>query len=183
VTATQKSSLRVLEKPEPYPKCSLLLRGGARFFDLAMAWGIWEVGQRVGAVGALLFLLFADGLLLGQSFGKRLFGVKVVHLPTRAPARYRESILRNAPFGLVVVLGMMPAPLGFAGFLGGVVVIGGIEFWKVYRDPLGIRLGDVWAQTQVVDGKVMADASATLSPRIPARAAGKMLEQHRRRST
>ena len=39
--------------------------------------------------------------------------------------------------------------------LAGLVVIGGVEAWKALRDPLGRRLGDVWAQTQVVDGKVV----------------------------
>ena len=37
------------------------------------------------------------GCFQGQSLGKRLFGVKVIHLPTRSAARYRDSVLRNAP--------------------------------------------------------------------------------------
>ena len=57
---------------------------------------------------ALLYLLFADGMLQGQSPGKKLFGVRVVYLPTRQPARHRDSVLRNAPLGLVIILSMMP---------------------------------------------------------------------------
>jgi hypothetical protein len=137
----------------------LLLRAGARLVDATLALGLFVLGGRAGSVLALLFLLFSDGLLQGQSLGKRMFGVKAVFLPTRSPARFRESVLRNAPFGLIMLLGMMPE-LGRLAFYAGVVVIGGIEAWKVLRDPLGIRLGDVWAQTQVVDGKVAAGTTA-----------------------
>jgi hypothetical protein len=61
---------------------------------------------------------------------------------------------------LVVLLRMMPEPLGLRAFLGGLVVIGGVEAWKSLQDPLGRRFGDVWAQTQVVDGKVVSGAVA-----------------------
>lgn len=141
-----------------YPKCSLWLRALARAVDVAISWALYLAGERVGPQLALLYILFADGILQGQSPGKRLFGIKAVHLPTRTAARSRDSVLRNAPFGLVIILAMMPPPLGLDAFVVGAVVIGGIEAWKVIRDPQGLRLGDVWAQTQVVDGKVMAGA-------------------------
>ena len=87
-----------------------------------------------------------------------------MHLPTQSAARNRDSVLRNAPLGLIVLLGMMPDPLGLGAFLGGLVVIAGIEAIRVLRDPLGLRLGDVWAQTQVVDGKVVAGAKTAPRP-------------------
>lgn len=150
--------LRVVSPGEelgsPYPKASLLLRAGGRFFDVAVAWALWVTTGQIGAVLALLYLLLADGMLAGQSAGKRLFGVKVIYLPARTAAQYRESVLRNAPFALIVLLGMMPEPLGAVAALAGILVIGGVEAWKVWRDPLGLRLGDVWGQTQVIDGKV-----------------------------
>jgi len=40
------------------------------------------------------------------------------------------------------------------------LVIGAVEAWKAVRDPLGRRFGDVWAQTQVVDGKVVSGSQA-----------------------
>lgn len=143
----------------PYPKASLLLRAGARLVDVAIAWALYVSTGPAGIVLALLYLLLADGMLQGQSPGKKLFGVKVVYLPSRAPARYRDSVLRNAPFGLVIILSMMPE-LGLKAFLAGAVVIGGIEAVKCLRDVDGVRLGDLWAQTQVVDGKVAAEKPA-----------------------
>src|SRR5262245_7803398 len=137
----------------------------ARLVDVGMAYGVYVLGGRAGSVLAVLFLLFSDGMLQGQSLGKRMFGVKVMHVPTRSAARSRDSVLRNAPFALVILLGMMPDPLGLRAFIAGLVVIGGLEAWKVWRDPLGIRFGDTWAQTQVVDGKVVV--AAVERDRIP----------------
>lgn len=172
-------ALRVVDESElgsPYPKASLWLRAGARLVDVCIAWGFSVVGGAAGSVLALLFLLLADGMLQGQSAGKRLFGVKVMHLPTRSAARHRDSTLRNAPLALIVLLGMMPSPLGGVAMLAGLVVIGGVEAWRVIRDPLGWRLGDTWAQTQVVDGKVVAGATvAARTPVAHERAPGRLM--------
>ena len=145
----------------PYPTCSLLLRAiGARLVDLGVAWGLYLAAGRAGAVMALLYLLLADGIFQGQSLGKRIFGVKVVHLPTRIGARYRDSVLRNAP------LGARRSARDDARAAGAACLRrrrgrdrrrGGLD--ASVRDPLGLRLGDVWAQTQVVDGKVVAGAA------------------------
>jgi hypothetical protein len=155
----EDGELRAMDETgSPYPKASLLLRFGARVFDVAVAWGLYVTAGQAGSVVALLYLLLGDGMLNGQSPGKKLCGIKVIYLPTRTAARYRDSVLRNAPFALIILLGMMPDPLGPVAALAGMVAIGGVEAWKVYRDPLGIRLGDVWGQTQVIDGKVVVGA-------------------------
>lgn len=155
-TTMNRSGLRVVsdEEGSPYPKASLFLRGCARAVDILLAWALYESTGPAGIVIALLYLLFADGLIEGQSPGKKLFGVRVVYLPTRQGARRRDSVLRNAPFGLIIVLSMMPE-LGMKAFVAGILVIGGIEAVTCWRDRDGLRYGDLWAQTQVVDGKVV----------------------------
>ncbi len=174
-TTTSRSGLRVVrdEEGSPYPKASLLLRGGARLVDVVIAWTLYKSTGPAGVVIALLYLLFADGMIQGQSPGKKLFGVKVVYLPTRQGARNRDSVLRNAPFGLTIILSMMPE-LGLKAFVAGVVVIGVIETVKCWRDPDGLRLGDLWAQTQVVDGKVVAGQPQTSSLTEPSRAPARL---------
>ena len=147
----------------PYPRCSPWLRLGARLADLGIAYGIFLAGARVGPVLAILYILLADGIFDGQSIGKKIFGVRVVHLPTRCSGRKRDSTLRNAPLALPVLLFMMPEQLGKVAFIAGAIVIGAVEAWRVIRDPLGMRFGDVWAQTQVVDGKVVAGAAAGIA--------------------
>ncbi|MBN1206218.1 MAG: RDD family protein [Myxococcaceae bacterium] len=164
----------------PYPKASLLLRVGARLVDVAVAWGLWVLCGAAGSVVALLFLLLADGMLQGQSVGKRIFGVKVMHLPTRSAARHRDSTLRNAPLALIILLGMMPEGLGLVAGAAGLLVIGGLEAWRIVKDPLGWRLGDMWAQTQVVDGKVVAGATvAARTPVAHERATGRLMSAAR----
>ena len=175
-----RKSLRVVgaEEGSPYPKASLFLRGGARAIDLAIAWVLYVSTGPAGVVVALLYLLFADGMLQGQSLGKKLFGVKVVYLPTRQGARHRDSVLRNSPFGLIMVLGMMPE-LGLRAFIAGCIVVGALEIVKVIRDPLGLRLGDLWANTQVTDGKVVAGDGILAAPQREARATGRAMVEHR----
>ncbi len=174
-TTSSRPGLRVVSSGEGprHPKASLLLRGGARLVDLLIAWVLYVSTGPAGIVIALLYVLLADGMLQGQSPGKKAFGVKVVYLPTGAGARHRDSLLRNAPFGLVIILSMMPE-LGLKAFVAGVLVIGGIEALRCWRDPDGVRLGDAWAQTQVIDGKVVSGAPQFVSPRDEARAGARL---------
>ncbi|MBX7116723.1 MAG: RDD family protein [Myxococcaceae bacterium] len=159
-----------------YPKASLLLRAGARLVDTVTVWVLYKSTGPAGIVIALLYLLFADGFLQGQSLGKKLFGVKVVYLPTRQGARHRDSVLRNAPFGLVIILSMMPE-LGKEAFIGGLLVICGVEAFKVWKDRDGLRLGDLWAQTQVIDGKVSVAQGGIAEGAQEARATGRLMKQ------
>src|SRR5207248_2905742 len=110
-------NLRVVrsEDPQLYPKASLFLRGGARLIDIAIAWLLFKSTGPAGVVMALLYTLFADAMIQGQSPGKKLFGVKAIFLPTRQGVRHRDSFLRNAPFGFIIIVGMMP-DLGFNAF-------------------------------------------------------------------
>ncbi len=170
--------LRVVNEEEGsgYPKASLLLRSGARLIDGMVAWSLyWSTGP-AGVVMALLYILFADGMLEGQSPGKKIFGIKVVYLPTRSGARHRDSVLRNAPFGLIIILSMMPE-LGPRAFWAGLAVIGSIEALQCVRDREGLRLGDSWAQTQVIDGKVQADQPQRMQAEQAARAPARLRQQ------
>jgi uncharacterized RDD family membrane protein YckC len=152
----------------PYPKADLTLRGLARLVDFAIAFLLVKSSTQFGPLLAALFLLFADGLMSGQSIGKRLFGVRAVVIPRRAPAGYHESLLRNAPFALVVVFWSVPV-------LWPVLLVAGLpilalESYLICTDRLGIRVGDIFADTQVVDAKVLAkgDAVEPLGPAAPA---------------
>ncbi len=175
---TPGPELRVVRDDEGprLPKASLLLRAGARLVDLVIAWALFQSTGPAGIVIAFLYLVFADGMLQGQSPGKKLFGVKVVYLPTRSGARHRDSMVRNAPLGLVIILSMMPQ-LGFNAFVAGIIVIGGIEAVRCVRDPDGLRLGDLWAQTQVTDGKVTTGAQQRAVPRTEEARAGARFKQ------
>lgn len=142
----------------PYPKAELAPRLIAKAVDLTVAGlFVWFI-PRVGILPALAFLLFADALPNGQSPGKRLMGVKSVHLPSRRSCGYRESLIRNLPLAIALVVFKTNAFL--------VIVALAIVLFEVYMaatDALGVRIGDIFADTQVIDGKVPLDAVAPLS--------------------
>jgi uncharacterized RDD family membrane protein YckC len=145
-------------RPEgsPYPKADLTLRALARVADFALAFVVARALPQVGPIIAAFYLIVADGLMNGQSVGKRIFGVRTVVVPRRAPAGYRESVLRNAPFALVAIFWALPL------FWPMLVVAGlpivGFEAYMIFTDRLGIRIGDIFADTQVVDAKVLSKA-------------------------
>ena len=56
----------------------------------------------VGAILGALYTLLADGLEGGQSFGKRLVGIRVVSMETGAPCTFGQSFVRNL---LLMLLG------------------------------------------------------------------------------
>jgi uncharacterized RDD family membrane protein YckC len=151
-------------RPEgsPYPKADLTLRGLARLVDFTLAFVLAQTSPQVGPVLAALYLLAADGLMAGQSVGKKIFGIRTVVVPRRAPAGYHESMLRNAPFALVAVFWAVPLLWPML-FVAGVPIVG-FEAYMIFSDRLGIRIGDVFADTQVVDAKVLAKDAAVATP-------------------
>jgi uncharacterized RDD family membrane protein YckC len=170
----------------PYPKADLTLRALARLVDLALAFAVAHVGREAGPALAALYLLTADGLMQGQSIGKRLFGVRVMVLPPRpatrgVPAGYRESVLRNAPFALAGLFYGLTLIGWFLLLVVGLPIVA-FEAYMVWSDRLGIRIGDVFADTQVVDAKVLskaqvvgtADLHASPAPQGPAGAVSRV---------
>jgi uncharacterized RDD family membrane protein YckC len=159
----------------PYAKADLTLRGLARGADFAVALVLGlSAPLLVGPLLAACYLAVADGLLHGQSPGKRLFGVRVVVPARRASAGFTESMERNAPFAVVALCWALPL-LWPAFVLVGLPVIA-VEAWRSWRDPLGKRYGDAMADTQVVDGKVMVSDPeparlAQVTPAPPGQAA------------
>jgi uncharacterized RDD family membrane protein YckC len=154
-------------RPEgsPYPKADLTLRGLARLADFSLAFVVAQSAPQVGPLLAALYLLAADGLMNGQSVGKRIFGVRTVVVPRRAPAGYHESVLRNAPFALVAIFWAVPL-LWPMFFVAGLPIVA-FEAYMIFTDRLGVRIGDIFADTQVVDAKVLAKDAAVARPLAP----------------
>jgi uncharacterized RDD family membrane protein YckC len=145
----------------PYPKADLTLRGLARLADFTLAFAVANLSP-VGPILAAFYLLVADALMSGQSIGKRIFGVRTVVVPTRTSAGWRESALRNAPFALVALFGGVPL-LWLVFVIAGVPIVA-FEAYMVWSDRLGVRIGDIFADTQVVDGKVLAKEAEPVRP-------------------
>lgn len=155
----------------PYPKADLTLRGLARLVDFSLAFMLAQAGHEAGPILAVIYLLLADGFMHGQSVGKRIFGIRTMVVPRRVPAGYRESLLRNAPFALLALFYVVPLVGWILLIVAGLPIVG-FETWMVVSDRLGVRIGDIFADTQVVDAKVVSKievvATHTLQSVAPA---------------
>jgi len=125
----------------PYAKVDLRKRFAAAAVDaLVAATGIvfwWTQSSSLLLSAAAVYVVLRDALFApGQSVGKFLLGLHVIHVRTgRRCGRWR-SMARNVIF---VVPGLNLVALV-------------LECVRIVRDPQGERLGDLLAQTQVVDG-------------------------------
>jgi hypothetical protein len=102
-------------------------------------------GLLLYVVAAALYLLLRDSVS-GRSVGKFLFGLFVIDLATGRPCSRKASFSRNAMF-------VLPGAN-----LAAVV----LEAATIVREPLGLRLGDRFATTQVVEGYGAKDVVTAL---------------------
>jgi hypothetical protein len=139
-------------------------RVGAKFIDLAVVMLLAAAYYPVGPLLGFLYSILADALPIkgfsGQSIGKKLMKLRAVSLRPGASARvgkdgkpslsYRDSLFRNAPVGVATFFALIPiwgwAILALIGFP---LMI--VEIYLLVRAPRGQRLGDVMADTEVVE--------------------------------
>ncbi|MBL7716221.1 MAG: RDD family protein, partial [Bdellovibrionales bacterium] len=66
----------------------------------------------LGPLLAFAYSLLGDGMnfgpFKGQSIGKRAVKLQVIHVKTRKPASFKDSILRNAPVGVATFFAIIP---------------------------------------------------------------------------
>jgi uncharacterized RDD family membrane protein YckC len=125
----------------PYPKADVRKRAAAAIADgLLLLTCVVLFGTQDSVLFlavAAAYLLLRDALFIpGQSVGKFLFGLRVISLGHGRPCSRLQSAQRNF---VLVVPGLN-------------VVAAGLETIAVLRDPQGQRLGDMLANTQVVEG-------------------------------
>lgn len=85
----------------------------------------------VAVVAIVAYSLLKDGLFGGRSPGKKLAGLKVVNVRRNSPCSMKDSVMRNLTF-------MVP-------------LLNIVECIMPFVDAEGLRFGDKWAGTQVVD--------------------------------
>jgi len=121
----------------------------AKLIDAAIAGMLARLAFPFGMVLGLLYLLSADAMGGGQSVGKRLLGLRTVDPQTGLSVTAAQSLKRNADLALLYALVFIPL-LGYVL----VVVLGtfvlAVEIYAILREPHGLRMGDLWAQSQVV---------------------------------
>lgn len=135
-------------------KPRVLNRVVAKLIDLAIV-GVLAliVIYPLGPLLGFIYSILADGLpigaLKGQSVGKKLMHLRVVHTKRKAYASLRDSALRNAPVGVATFFALIPIwgwlILGLVG-----IPLMAMEVYLMLSVESGHRLGDVLADTEVV---------------------------------
>jgi len=126
-------------------RASLLLRAIAKTLDFIIIAAAAEVIPKAGFFAGLAYLLIADGLFDGRSFGKKIIGLRVVSADADKPCSFRDSILRNSIFGIGYLLYKIP----WFGWVF-IVIAMVLEFIILLGSKNGMRLGDEIAKTRVV---------------------------------
>lgn len=129
-------------------------RVAAKSIDFFVFIFIAVVFPRVlGPLLGFAYTLLADGIRIGpfkgQSFGKMVMGLRVMNRVSKDPAGLRDSMIRNAPIGVITFFSIIPFWGWFIMFVMGIPMIL-IEAYLLFRANHGHRLGDVMADTEVV---------------------------------
>ena len=131
-----------------FPKANLFNRFIAKFVDFLVVALLYEIPFRISFLIGMVYLFIADGFVIG-SIGKRLIGLRIVAMEGRQEITFRESIIRNVPFGIAYLAYTIP-------FIGWLIAAGivGFESLLMIGNPNGLRLGDEMAKTFVSDLRV-----------------------------
>ncbi len=151
-----------------YPKADLAKRCVAALIDAAVCciliWIIPFLGWLVAAAyalvkDALVFELTKDAKWKNRSIGKKLMGLQVANLGG-GDVNMLLSAKRNITLAIGSIIAVVPfVGLVIGGPIGGVLAL--IEVLLVLTDPGGRRLGDKFANTQVV---LAEEAQAAAKP-------------------
>jgi uncharacterized membrane protein len=107
----------------------------------------------IGPPLGIIYSLLADGITYkmfhSQSVGKKVVGLQVRSLVSKGPGSYRDSAVRNSPIAFVTLFACIPVAGWLIAFLVGIPLIL-IEIYLMVRVETGYRLGDVMADTEVI---------------------------------
>lgn len=137
----------LLEKAIKVAKLTRLIAKAIDLFIVA-CFSIWFFP--LGVVLGIIYMSLCDGMSNGQSAGKKFMGFAVKSLEDGSPCSYKQSVIRNLPFTLPLLVALLLPVIGW--ILGAIlaVVLIGFELYLLYNLDSGHRLGDVMADTSVM---------------------------------
>jgi uncharacterized RDD family membrane protein YckC len=130
-------------------RVALLSRLIAKLIDTFLVLVLSFAFYPLGIIISVAYLAWSDSLAGGQSVGKSFMGFKVISLEDGAPCSLRQSVVRNLPLLIPLILTIIPLWGFILAFLLGVPLIG-IELYFLFRLDSGKRMGDVLADTTVM---------------------------------
>jgi uncharacterized RDD family membrane protein YckC len=129
-------------------KANLLNRFIAKLIDLLIVGAFLKLLPPIGFLAGLTYLLIGDGLYDGRSLGKKFIGLRVILTGKDRGCSFRESIIRNLPFGIGYILFSIP----WIGWIFPLIIFS-FEGLLIIGSEAGARIGDELAKTQVVDDR------------------------------
>lgn len=140
-----------------HAKVSVVNRVIAKTLDLFFVFLLVAIlPYPAGPLLGFLYSLLGDGMnfgpFRGQSIGKKILKLQVLHYPDKKTANLRDAVFRNAPVGVATFFGIIPI---WGWFILGVIGIPlmMMEVYLMLTVESGHRLGDVMADTEVVEAK------------------------------
>lgn len=130
---------------EEYIKADLGLRFLAALIDGALCIVLYII-PILGWIIGTLYILLRDGLFEGESFGKKVLGLKTINQEKNQNANFLDSLLRNLTLTVAYIIMLIPL-IGW--IIAPIIII--IEALFVLSDEKGIRFGDRLAKTQVIE--------------------------------
>lgn len=138
-------------------KVSVINRVIAKVIDLLIVVAVAAIlPYPLGPILGFLYSLLGDGIhykgLEGQSVGKKLLRLRVLHTQHKRPANFRDSALRNTPVGVATFFAIIPVWGWLILALIGIPLMV-MEIYLMISVDNGHRLGDVMGDTEVVELK------------------------------
>jgi len=130
---------------EELQKADALLRIVAKILDILLIASVMEMLPKAGFAAGIVYILISDGLFEGRSIGKKIIGLQVVSMKTKKHCSIKDSIFRNIPFALAILLMKIP----FIGWILAAAIML-IELVLLFAGTDGMRAGDMLANTTVV---------------------------------
>lgn len=128
-------------------------RGAAKMIDLILVMALFFIGRTLwGPLGPLLGAFYAgvqDSLGGGQSLGKKIIGLKTLDDTTGVSCSVLSSCMRNLPVLLAVLFANIPVIWVFVLLFTLPFML--LEVYLVKEIQTGVRLGDIMANTLVVE--------------------------------
>lgn len=101
------------------------------------------------------YMAICDSIQQGQSVGKKFIGFSVVSLHDGSSCSLKQSVVRNLPFTVPLLFAIFPIwGWIFSAILGTALVL--LEIWLLFKIESGNRLGDVMADTTVINSDIEA---------------------------
>src|SRR5690242_113154 len=98
---------------QAHSKVGVTNRVVAKIIDLLLVFFLavtlpYPVGPLLGFFYSLLGDGMSFGPFRGQSIGKKIMKLQVVHIVTQKPANFKDSALRNTPVGVATFFAIIP---------------------------------------------------------------------------